>query len=115
MIPIHDDNPAETTPYVTYAIMALCVWAFFWELSQANRLDKVFYSMGVVPAVLFGKTMLAPEIAVIPPWASIFASMFLHGGWMHLLSNMLYLWIFGNNVEDAMGHGRFIVFFSCAG
>ncbi len=115
MIPIHDDNPTEKTPYVTYALIALCVWTFFWELSQVNRLEQVFYSLGVVPAVLFGEVMLAPEIAVVPPWASIFSSMFLHGSWMHLLSNMLYLWIFGNNVEDAMGHGRFIIFYLLCG
>jgi membrane associated rhomboid family serine protease len=115
MIPIHDDNPITITPYITYLIIILCGLVFFWELSLAGQVENVFYSLGVVPAVLVGDKLLVPELVIIPAWASIFTSMFMHGGWMHLLSNMLYLWIFGNNIEDAMGHWRFFLFYLLCG
>jgi len=68
-----------------------------------------------VPAVLTGRELLPPEIAVIPVWATVLTSMFMHGGFWHLAGNMLYLWIFGNNIEDAMGHGRFLLFYVLCG
>ena len=111
MIPLHDDNRVSITPYVTYILIAGCVLVFIWELSLAGQLQTVFYSLGVVPAVLIGGGQLPPEVVLIPAWLSIFTSMFMHGGWMHLLGNVLYLWVFGNNIEDAMGHGKFITFY----
>jgi membrane associated rhomboid family serine protease len=69
----------------------------------------------MIPAVLFGERALPPELATIPSELSVITSMFLHGGWLHLIGNMLYLWIFGNNVEDAMGHVRFVVFYLLCG
>jgi len=68
-----------------------------------------------MPAALFGKQTLSPEFMQVPAVLTVVTSMFLHGGWMHLIGNMLYLWIFGNNVEDAMGHGRFVVFYLLCG
>ena len=115
MIPIHDDNPIKIIPYITYLLILACVLVFFWELSLAEQLERMFYSLGVVPAALVGKGILPAELVVIPVWLSVFTSMFMHGGWMHLLSNMLYLWVFGNNIEDAMGHGRFLVFYLLCG
>jgi membrane associated rhomboid family serine protease len=115
MIPIHDDNPTTIKPYITYLLIILCVLVFLWELSLAEQVERVFYSLGVVPAVLVGDQPLLPELIIIPAWLSVFTSMFMHGGWMHLLSNMLYLWIFGNNIEDAMGHWRFIAFYLICG
>lgn len=73
------------------------------------------YSLGVIPAVLLNKIHLPPELLVIPAGLTVFTSMFLHGGFMHLAGNMLYLWIFGNNIEDAMGHVRFVVFYLLCG
>jgi membrane associated rhomboid family serine protease len=73
------------------------------------------YSFGVVPTVLFGNKALPSELSVVPGWVSVVTSMFMHGGWLHLGGNLLYLWIFGNNVEDSMGHGRFIVFYLLCG
>ena len=73
------------------------------------------YAYGVVPAVLVGGDSLPPEIARIPPELSILTSMFMHGGWMHIIGNMLYLWIFGDNVEDRMGHFRYLVFYVTCG
>lgn len=115
MIPIHDDNPTEIRPYLTYGFIFLCISVFIWELSLGEQLERMFYSLGVVPVVLLGAQELPNELALFPPWASIFTSMFMHGGWMHLISNMLYLWIFGNNVEDAMGHQRFLFFYLACG
>jgi membrane associated rhomboid family serine protease len=115
MIPIHDDNPVSITPYVTYLLIGICVLVFFWELSLAQQLQGIFYSLGVVPAVLVGGGQLPAEVDMIPSWLSIFTSMFLHGSWMHLIGNMLYLWVFGNNIEDAMGHKKFIIFYLLCG
>jgi membrane associated rhomboid family serine protease len=73
------------------------------------------YQYGAIPAVLFGSESLPPEAAVLPASLTLLTSMFLHGGFMHLIGNMLYLWIFGNNIEDAMGHARFILFYIVCG
>lgn len=115
MIPLHDDNPSSSPPYVTITLIGICVLVFFWELSLGERLQMAVYSLGVIPAVVFGGQSLPPELQVVPPWLSVFTSMFMHSGWMHLIGNMLYLWIFGDNVEDAMGRGRFIVFYLLCG
>ena len=116
MIPLHDDNPTELFPFVTVTFIVSCVLIFLWQISLDPKIQQaVVYSLGVVPATLIGHRTLPPELAVIPPAMTVLSSMFLHGGWMHMLGNMLYLWIFGNNVEDAMGHGRFIVFYLLCG
>ncbi len=115
MIPLHDDNPTELTPFVTVGFIAACVLVFLWQLSLGEAQQLAALAFGVIPAVLFDIKQLPPELAVIPAELSIFSSMFLHGGWGHLLGNMLYLWIFGNNVEDAMGHVRFVVFYVLCG
>lgn len=116
MIPLHDDNPTELFPFVTIAIIALCALVFFWQISLDPRSQQVVVAaFGAIPATLVGGMKLPPELALIPPTATVFTSMFLHGGWMHVLGNMLYLWIFGNNVEDAMGHIRFVFFYLLCG
>jgi len=115
MIPLHDDNPSSSPPYVTFILIGICVLVFFWELSLGKQLQMSVYSLGAIPAVVFGGQSLPPELQVVPPWLSVFTSMFMHSGWMHLIGNMLFLWIFGDNVEDAMGHGRFIVFYLLCG
>ena len=116
MIPLHDDNPTTIRPLVTITIIVICVLVFLWEWSLGPQdLQRVVYAFGTIPAVLFDRAELSPALAVIPPELTLVTSMFMHGGWMHLISNMLYLWIFGNNIEDAMGHGRFIVFYLLCG
>lgn len=116
MIPIHDDNPTQIRPVVTIALIVVNAMVFLWEISLPEPVqERIFYSLGTIPAVLFGEKSLRPEIALVSPELSILTSMFLHGGWMHLIGNMLYLWIFGNNVEDAMGHLRFILFYLLCG
>jgi membrane associated rhomboid family serine protease len=116
MIPLHDDNPTEIAPLFTILFIAICVLVFFWQLSLGGQGNQAaVYSLGVIPAVLLNKVSLPPELALMPAELTIFTSMFMHGGFMHLAGNMLYLWIFGNNVEDAMGHVRFITFYLLCG
>lgn len=116
MFPLHDDNPTPVIPYVTYITLAVCIAAFIWQVSQSAQGQQVIiYALGVIPAVLLGTVQLAPDISWVPPGVTVFTSMFLHGGWMHLIGNMLYLWVFANNVEAAMGHLRFIVFYFLCG
>jgi membrane associated rhomboid family serine protease len=115
-LPLYDDNPTLRTPFVTIAVIVLNVLVFLWELGLDPRAEiAMSYAFGLVPAVLFGGAELPPELAVVPPWTTIFTSMFLHGGFMHLVGNMLFLWIFGDNVEDTLGHVRFLVFYLLCG
>lgn len=115
MIPLRDDNPTHITPFVTFALIGSCVAVFLWQSSLGSGEEAALYALGVIPAVIFEHAQLAPQLAWVDPALTPFTSMFLHGGLMHLGGNMLYLWIFGNNVEDAMGHGRFIVFYLVCG
>ena len=102
MIPLRDVIPSRTTPYITITIIALNAVAWLFELSLGERpLTQFLYIYGVVPAAF--------------SWPTLITSMFLHGGWSHFLGNMWYLWIFGDNVEDRVGHGRFIVFYLLCG
>jgi membrane associated rhomboid family serine protease len=114
MIPLRDDNPSATTPFVNYSIIALCVIVFLWQLTLPEAAGQAaVYSLGLVPAVLFGLAQL-PDPWVVAP-ATVFTSMFLHGGLLHLGGNMLYLWIFGDNIEDSMGHGLYAFFYLLCG
>ena len=116
MIPLHDDNPTTIKPLVTVGLIVACVLVFLWQVSLSPGAGELaIYAYGTIPAVIFGTRELPPEIAAIPAQLSLLTAMFLHGGWMHLIGNMLYLWIFGNNIEDAMGHGRFIAFYGLCG
>jgi rhomboid family protein len=112
-LPLYDDNPIRRTPIVTYGLIGMCVGAFLWQLGQDS--ETVALQFGMVPAVLFGYRALPPDLAIIPPWATIFTSMFLHGGWLHLGGNMLFLWIFGNNVEDLLGRARYLLLYLASG
>ncbi|MDX1608884.1 MAG: rhomboid family intramembrane serine protease [Halofilum sp. (in: g-proteobacteria)] len=116
MIPLKDDNPTSRIPFVSYTVLVACVAVFLWQFSLEPRAAQVaVYAFGMIPAVLFGAASLPSEVALVPPAATLVTSMFLHGGWMHLIGNMLYLWIFADNVEDAMGHVRFVVFYLLCG
>ena len=116
MIPLHDDNPTEIVPVVTVALIAACVLVFFWQLALGDPGNQAaVMALGVIPAVLLDRVELAPELVLVPATLTPLTSMFLHGGFMHLAGNMLYLWIFGNNVEDSMGHVRFVIFYTLCG
>jgi len=116
VIPLNDDNPTRIWPIVSYTVLGACVLVFLWQFSlnqQAAR--EAVYALGMVPAVLIGEVSLPPDVALVPAPVTLVTSMFLHGGWMHIIGNMLYLWVFGDNVEDAMGHWRFIAFYLVCG
>ena len=114
-VPLYDDNPTTRDPVVTYLLIGLCVGAFLWQLQFEPREETaVLYTYGMVPARLFG--LWHPRaLQVVPAWMTLVTSMFLHGGWFHLIGNMLFLWVFGNNIEDALGRGRFLFFYLCCG
>ncbi len=116
MIPLHDDNPSAGTPVLTYGAIAACAAVFLWQLSlgPSGNQDAI-YSLGVIPAVLFGAVELVEPLDLVPAPVTIVSSMFMHGGWAHLLGNLLYLWIFADNVEDSMGKLRFAVFYLLCG
>jgi membrane associated rhomboid family serine protease len=117
MIPIGDDDSGRTTtPWVTYILIALNVIVFFVEITQPSeaQLQGFFEKWAVVPLEYAQKADLPPQ-APGPFWITLFTSMFLHGGWMHLIGNMLYLWIFGDNVEDRWGHGKYLLVYLISG
>ncbi|HEY6085082.1 MAG TPA: rhomboid family intramembrane serine protease [Nitrospira sp.] len=114
MIPLHDDNPTESTPFVTIGAIVTCVLVFLYQVSLPDQSGQLFvFEYGAIPALVFGQAQHSVES--VSPYATLITSMFLHGGWMHLIGNMLYLWIFGNNIEDVMGHVRFVVFYLTCG
>ncbi len=116
MIPLRDDNPISITPIVTWALIAVNVLVFLYQISLGpNAGQRFVFQFGAIPAVIVGERGLPVGLAVIPPGMSIVTSMFLHGGWMHLIGNMWFLWIFGNNIEEAMGHFRFAAFYGLCG
>ena len=101
MIPLRDIIPSRTTPYVTISLIAVNVLVFLYELSLGRAVDAFTLYWGLVPAAF--------------SWVTVFTSMFLHGGLLHVGGNMLYLWIFGDNVEDTLGHGRYLALYVVAG
>ena len=116
MIPLKDDNPTSRKPIVTYFIIGSCILIFVAQLSsQAYKTGQLFYSYGLIPSVLMGHNQLPMDLYAIPGWLTIFTSMFMHGGFMHLIGNMLYMWIFADNIEDNLGPKKFFIFYILAG
>jgi membrane associated rhomboid family serine protease len=117
-LPLADHVRLRTIRFqtVTVLLIAACTVVFLWQTSLTyDALVRAVYAFGMIPSVLFGYDQLPSSIAVVPAPVTVVTSMFLHGGWLHLLGNMLYLWIFGDNVEDELGHGRFLVFYLVCG
>ena len=127
MFPLYDENPHFLTPVTTLAIIAanLLAWTFVQGLGSSAALGRSVCELGLVPGELLQRlppgtlVPLGDGLTCVttahPEWRTLVTSMFLHGGWMHLIGNMWFLWIFGNNVEDAMGHARFAVFYLLCG
>ena len=109
MIPLRDANPTHRTPYITIGLIVTNTLIFLFELllQSQSLLSSFIQQWGVVPVEL---VQFAPLELI-----TIFSSMFLHGGWSHLLGNMLYLWVFGDNIEEKLGHTRFLVFYLLGG
>ncbi len=115
MIPIRDENPATLTPVITVLVLAACIGVFLWQLSLGSANQLAVFSLGLTPRVLFGLASLPPQLELVPPLATVFSSMFLHGSILHIASNMLYLWVFGDNVESELGHAGFALFYLACG
>ena len=113
MIPLRDDNPSTSPPVVTWLLILANVLVFLYMLSLRSEaaLNRFILAYAAIPGEITGRIGPAP----ISHYPTLFTSMFLHGGWLHIGGNMLYLWIFGDNVEDLMGHGRFLVFYLLTG
>ena len=116
MIPLKDDNPTSGKPVVTYFLIGSCVLIFLIQLgSQSYKTGQLFYSYGLIPSVLMGHDKLPLDLYMVPSYLTIFTSMFMHGGFMHLIGNMLYMWIFADNIEDNLGPIKFIIFYLLSG
>jgi len=127
MIPIRDDNPTYDTPYATYVIIALNVlaWVFVQGLGSPRALAQSICTLGLIPGELLHTVPIGTQVPVAPntvcvlgggsAWHTPLTSMFMHGGWLHIIGNMWFLWIFGNNVEDVMGTARFAFFYILCG
>ncbi len=108
MFPLYDENPTRITPYITYGLIGINVLVFLHELRLSEaQLDQFLQLYAVIPRQL----TRFPDVE----WVTLFTSQFLHGGWWHLGSNMLYLWVFGNNIEDRMGHFKYLIFYLSCG
>ena len=117
-IPLHDDNPRIliAQPWVTWGLMLVSILVFLGQVLAGPMVSqRLILGLGLIPATLTGQAELPPEFTLVPPAATPFTSLFLHGSALHLIGNMLYLWVFGDNVEDAMGHRRFLVFYLLCG
>jgi len=115
MIPLRDANPSHHLPVVTFGLIAANCLAFFYQLSLSQAgLERLVFTLGMVPARV---TALPtnPDIGLAGAFLPLFTSMFLHGGWLHLLGNMWFLWIFGDNIEDRLGHLRYLLFYLLCG
>lgn len=118
LMPVGDDNPRRSIglPVVTIAIIGACVLVFLWQSSLAPQAaERAIYALGAIPAVITGEAKLPTAWEVVPAEATLVTSMFMHGDWLHLFGNMLFLWVFGDNIEDACGHLRFLLFYLAAG
>src|SRR5579859_1845610 len=119
MIPVRDDpgEPRRSFPWVMLTILVVNVVAFGYELGvgDTRALDTLFYTAGIVPVEFTRGVLVGPPPPLGVPWTTLLTSMFLHGGFLHIASNMLYLFIFGDNVEDRLGHFRFFVFYFLCG
>ncbi|MDZ8225822.1 MULTISPECIES: rhomboid family intramembrane serine protease [unclassified Nostoc] len=112
MFPLYDENPTRTTPYFTYGLIGMNILVFLHEVMLLNassnvQLNQFLSQYAVIPQQL--TTNWSGE------WITLFTSQFLHGGWWHLISNMVFLWIFGNNIEDRLGHVKYLIFYLACG
>ena len=114
--PFADENPTNNKPIVSWLIIFTCSSIFLNQIfDPAYITEQTFLSFGMIPAILFGYSELSESLKIIPPILSIFTSMFLHGGWMHIIGNMTYLYIFGDNIEERLGKLKFIIFYLVTG
>ena len=114
--PFADENPTNSKPIISWLIIFTCSFIFFNQIfDPIYKTEQTFLSFGMIPAILFGHSELSGPLKVILPSLSIFTSMFLHSGWMHIIGNMTYLYIFGDNIEERLGKLKFIIFYLVTG
>jgi hypothetical protein len=114
MIPLRDSIPGRSTPYVTIGLIVANFIVWFWELSNPG-VDVHVFRDGFYPCSVDGPCHLPPGFHALPWFEGVFTGMFMHASWEHILGNMLFLWIFGNNVEDVLGHIPFLIWYLAAG
>jgi membrane associated rhomboid family serine protease len=119
MIPIRDDTPRFSTPYVTYFLIALNTVIFLWEwsvgLESQQELNALIFQFGVVPRHVTAALEATANVSLADAFLPILTSMFLHGSWLHIIGNMWVLWIFGDNIEDYLGHFPYLIFYLACG
>ncbi|GAB4200063.1 MAG: rhomboid family intramembrane serine protease [Coleofasciculaceae cyanobacterium] len=116
MFPISDDNPTRITPFVTYALIGANIFIFLYQLTLTPpQLEQFFRLYAVVPRELTASFLGIPINQPVPEPLTLITSQFLHGGFLHILGNMLFLWIFGNNIEDKLGHVKYLIFYLTCG
>jgi len=117
MFPYKDENPTELTPVLTVGLIVLNVAAWVVLQGMGTRLQESVCTFGMIPVEITGAAPVGPQICGLGglTWSAALTSMFMHGGWVHLITNMMFMWVFGNNVEDSMGHVRFLVFYLLTG
>ncbi len=117
-VPIHDKNALKFIGFqrVTFGLIVTNIAVFLWQLSLGAKQSMALAIIaGVTPTSLIGGAPLPPDFALLPPEFTLFTYMFLHGSWMHLIANMIFLWVFGDNIEDALGHLKFLFFYLACG
>ena len=116
-LPLHDGVPLRnlSAPVATRVLIGICLAAYLLTFYGPIGPDWVVAGFGLIPSVFFGTEVMPDGLPFVPAWLTLVTSLFLHGSLLHLLGNMLFLWVFGDNVEDAMGHLRFVVFFLLCG
>ncbi len=116
MVPLRDNNPTTITPYVTYGLIIVNILVFVYQVSLTpQQLQGFFYTAALVPCQLSSTCPSGVGTQVIPEWMTLITSQFLHGGFLHLAGNMLFLWVFGNNIEDRLGHVKYLIFYLTCG
>jgi membrane associated rhomboid family serine protease len=117
MFPYKDENPTELAPIFTIGLIIVNVVVWVFVEGMGEMLGPSVCEYGLIPVELTSKPLEGPQVCPMGglTWGSLFTSMFMHGGWLHLVTNMMFLWVFGNNIEDSMGHIRFMVFYVLAG
>ena len=116
MLPIRDDTPSRTFPLVTFLLILANGLVWLWEVSLGSgaALTSAYLRFGFIPGILTGAHEPPPG-ALQPYILTVLTSMFMHGSWTHILGNMLFLWIFGNNIEDHLGHSKYLLFYLAGG
>lgn len=113
MIPIRDKNPSKTVPYFNFLFIGLNIGVFLYQYSLGSEVEELYRTFALVPSDV--SSVFTGGEFTLWPFVTAFTAMFLHGGWLHLGGNMLYLWVFGDNVEDMLGHGRYVLFYLICG